>query len=505
MNTTLIVSPIAGAIIGYFTNYVAVKMLFRPYNEIKILGIKLPFTPGLIPKEKRRISKALGNAVGDTILTDDTITDYMIKPEMVDYISKIVRDISLNSRYKNITINNAGKRIFGDNWDVFLKKVFDCGIDWFENEFLSENTKDYITEEIYKNIVKRLDTKVGSIDREKILNFAEYSFSTFFSGIFESGKAHEFFEKAIWNFILSKQSDNRKISDIASFSAVAEFKDYISLKVPDAANYILSLTENEQIEEFLKSKLSDILKSVAGPIVSMFVDEDSIYCNIIENLTEYFNNTENSNEIENVVGIVVDKLAEKTIGDLAIVVAGQLRENSINRFMGFVFDEINNNILDGKFTEIFNDFIDKNMNLSAMDILLKADNEFDKKIKSYIYELSGILFDNINLNNEYVFNLFKKFTDTEIFCLLDKFGISEEKIIDFVKNGYIKFIKNIAPGFIKNLNTSHIVEEKINNFDMKFTEELILSITKKELSAITYFGGVLGFVIGIVPAVLSNI
>ena len=90
MNTTLIVSPIAGAIIGYFTNYVAVKMLFRPYNEIKILGIKLPFTPGLIPKEKRRISKALGNAVGDTILTDDTITDYMIKPEMVDYISKIV-------------------------------------------------------------------------------------------------------------------------------------------------------------------------------------------------------------------------------------------------------------------------------------------------------------------------------------------------------------------------------------------------------------------------------
>ena len=73
MDAYLAVSPLAGAVIGYFTNYVAIKMLFRPYNQVKIGPIKVPFTPGLIPKEKERIAAALGTAVGENILTGDTI------------------------------------------------------------------------------------------------------------------------------------------------------------------------------------------------------------------------------------------------------------------------------------------------------------------------------------------------------------------------------------------------------------------------------------------------
>ena len=46
--------PIIGAIIGYCTNYIAVKMLFYPRNEVKVCGHKVPFTPGAIPKGKPR-------------------------------------------------------------------------------------------------------------------------------------------------------------------------------------------------------------------------------------------------------------------------------------------------------------------------------------------------------------------------------------------------------------------------------------------------------------------
>ena len=50
-----------------------------------------------------------------------------------------------------------------------------------------------------------------------------------------------------------------------------------------------------------------------------------------------------------------------------------------------------------------------------------------------------------------------------------------------------------------------IVFKKINEFDMEFLEGIILSIAKKELSAITKLGGVLGFIIGFIPAALSLI
>ena len=49
---TYLVTPIVGGIIGYVTNDIAIKMLFRPHEAKYIFGHKIPFTPGIIPKEK---------------------------------------------------------------------------------------------------------------------------------------------------------------------------------------------------------------------------------------------------------------------------------------------------------------------------------------------------------------------------------------------------------------------------------------------------------------------
>lgn len=65
--------PLVGAIIGYFTNYIAVKMLFHPYNPVKIFGKTLPFTPGVIPKNKPRLAHAIARAVADVLLTKQDI------------------------------------------------------------------------------------------------------------------------------------------------------------------------------------------------------------------------------------------------------------------------------------------------------------------------------------------------------------------------------------------------------------------------------------------------
>ncbi len=65
--------PLVGAVIGYFTNYIAVKMLFHPYKEVRLLGKALPFTPGVIPKNKPRLARAIAHAVSDVLLTKDDL------------------------------------------------------------------------------------------------------------------------------------------------------------------------------------------------------------------------------------------------------------------------------------------------------------------------------------------------------------------------------------------------------------------------------------------------
>jgi uncharacterized membrane protein YheB (UPF0754 family) len=65
--------PLAGAIVGYFTNDVAIKMLFRPYQAKYIGKFKLPFTPGLIPSNQERLAKRISDTIMGSLLTPEEL------------------------------------------------------------------------------------------------------------------------------------------------------------------------------------------------------------------------------------------------------------------------------------------------------------------------------------------------------------------------------------------------------------------------------------------------
>lgn len=65
----LITPPLVGGIIGYFTNDLAINMLFRPYRPIYLGRRRLPFTPGLIPSNQERLAQRVSNAIMGSLLT----------------------------------------------------------------------------------------------------------------------------------------------------------------------------------------------------------------------------------------------------------------------------------------------------------------------------------------------------------------------------------------------------------------------------------------------------
>ena len=65
--TSYILAPLVGGVIGYVTNDIAIRMLFRPHTAKYIMGRRVPFTPGIIPKEKGRKAEAVGTAISDNI------------------------------------------------------------------------------------------------------------------------------------------------------------------------------------------------------------------------------------------------------------------------------------------------------------------------------------------------------------------------------------------------------------------------------------------------------
>jgi uncharacterized membrane protein YheB (UPF0754 family) len=73
-----------GGLIGYYTNDIAIKMLFRPYKAVYLLGQKVPFTPGLIPSNQERLGQNIANAIMKSLLTPEEIQNLarkLLQPE----------------------------------------------------------------------------------------------------------------------------------------------------------------------------------------------------------------------------------------------------------------------------------------------------------------------------------------------------------------------------------------------------------------------------------------
>jgi uncharacterized membrane protein YheB (UPF0754 family) len=82
----IIVPPVAGSVIGYFTNDIAIKMLFRPYRPLYIARKRIPFTPGLIPRNQANLAQRVANTIMGSLLTPDELQNIarrLLQPERV--------------------------------------------------------------------------------------------------------------------------------------------------------------------------------------------------------------------------------------------------------------------------------------------------------------------------------------------------------------------------------------------------------------------------------------
>ena len=91
-----ILPPFLGACIGYLTNSIAIRMLFRPLHERRVFGIRVPFTPGVIPRGRYELAKSIGRMVSRELLTPEVFTERFSSPRFAfavrRAVGRLVRD-----------------------------------------------------------------------------------------------------------------------------------------------------------------------------------------------------------------------------------------------------------------------------------------------------------------------------------------------------------------------------------------------------------------------------
>ncbi|MFS0613641.1 DUF445 domain-containing protein [Lederbergia ruris] len=89
---TLLFMMVIGAIIGGFTNFLAIQMLFRPHRPIYIGKWQLPFTPGLIPKRQKELATQVGKLVVNHLVTPQSIQKKLSDPKFKYEMETLVSD-----------------------------------------------------------------------------------------------------------------------------------------------------------------------------------------------------------------------------------------------------------------------------------------------------------------------------------------------------------------------------------------------------------------------------
>ncbi|MDI9365919.1 MAG: DUF445 family protein [Flavobacterium sp.] len=87
MTLGLFLIPIISAFIGWFTNWIAIKMLFHPREPKKILGITLQ---GIFPKNQAQFAAKLGKLVGEELLSFKDIAGKITNPENIEKVMPMV-------------------------------------------------------------------------------------------------------------------------------------------------------------------------------------------------------------------------------------------------------------------------------------------------------------------------------------------------------------------------------------------------------------------------------
>lgn len=169
----MLAGPVVGAVIGYLTNYLAVKMLFRPYNPIMIGKIRLPFTPGIIPKRKQSLAEAIGSTVGEKLLTGSDVENALLseplKAAAVNNITDSLYEIMENNSLEKLGGNAVGKdetaAVKNKVAEFLTEKILQSAEQADIGKLLSEKGGDLVVERLKGSMVSMF------LSRDKINSF----------------------------------------------------------------------------------------------------------------------------------------------------------------------------------------------------------------------------------------------------------------------------------------------------------------------------------------------
>ncbi|MBN2551851.1 MAG: DUF445 family protein, partial [Spirochaetales bacterium] len=153
-----VLPPLLGAVIGYVTNAIAIRMLFRPLTKVRVLGVPLPLTPGIIPRQRGQLAESIGQMVSRELLTEEAV-----RLQLASAGFQVRVEQNIHSLLGQL-ISTPLERLRGRNHDLVFASV---------EGFLSESLYSFFSSRSFihgvRTIISRLLRSLGGRTVEELI------------------------------------------------------------------------------------------------------------------------------------------------------------------------------------------------------------------------------------------------------------------------------------------------------------------------------------------------
>jgi len=493
-----IIGALIGAVIGYITNWLAIKMLFRPREAKYIFGMKLPFTPGLIPKEKSRIANKVGETVGTHLLNSDSLSKALKDDKIKAKFNEVAKEKINQVINSNSTLEESLKNTLGENYYALkgnmINNITKTILESIQEEEFKNKVKFYIVDSIKERLNKEPEKIIDFINSNK---FREVIINTL-----GEEKTRDIIGKALLKEVKTLGKEDLTIEEVIPENIKPYIEEYVKSQKDTLVDIIKNLLRDNEVSHKIKSAINDNIPS----IVSMFLSGDVIYGKLVSLVDKSLSEEENKEYICDAALAFVHESMKKKVSDV-INTVGEEKLEVISDALG---DKISKKIN----TEENIDSIIRKLNCK-----ISSFNSYEEIIKVLFNDYENILIDNIDsmisqiVNNnqlasgisKIIEKLFDKFLQNSLNDICYNKQNLENSIMSILDNLYNDFVENKSAKVLEIVDISSIVEEQINAFEVDYAEEIIIGIANKELKAITWLGALLGGILGILSPLLSTI
>jgi uncharacterized membrane protein YheB (UPF0754 family) len=511
---------IVATVHGYLGAWLAVRMLFRPRNPVKILGITI-FPQGMIPRHRARLAEAIGKAVGEELVSQETITEQLFQKDFLrrkiqsvvdsysqellsqDYPS-LIESLPANLREPVLDAISSLQIKIGEHIRTVLKSEETVeSISGFVtrrvDEFLSKRVSEVVDDEQFLKVVGFIESRVKGILKEDVLE----------------QKVKDFINKRVNDLADSSMT----LGDLFTPETIELLREKALEQINPIVHQLAEIATSErtrnQISAMIKKEVHEFYENLAF-FKKIFVSRENLLSEVDdlvnESLPKRIEETLRGDffegEARNFLNTAINNAAAQPLSEVIGKIAPEQLVKIKNQIIKGVLSVLQGEEMQRSVSDYLTDSLQKIRPHSLDAILQTIHPESEEKLKKLLS--SGLL--NI-LNQDETANIINKVLSRQIDRLMSapigklSDHISEEKILDAGKNiteTIISAAKEKLPQAIKEFNLGEVVKEKINNYPVEKLESLVMSIAKEHLRTIELFGAVFGFALGVAQFFLQH-